>query len=252
MTAAISKTIPQFRLRAAETGTVYWIYVEAPDAKTEPGPWPAVLFLDGDDQFRHAVKAYRSARKAGEVSPLLLVGVGYGAGYIRPGNRRQRDYTPTAMRGEPGTGGGDDFLEFLTERLWHELAGRFPVDEEARGLAGHSLGALLVLHALFQKKPFFNRLLAIAPSIWFDERSILHQAAKLREKQKKLPGRLFLGVGGEDSPSTKKDLARLQRQLKAHPFAQLEVVSRRFAGKGHYDALQVAFREGLRVLFPAE
>jgi predicted alpha/beta superfamily hydrolase len=247
--ASVPPQASTFHLRAPQNRTEYLVFVEAPDAAAEPGPWPAVLWLDGDDQFRFAVRAYRAARRAGTVPPLLLVGIGYGASYTRPGNRRNRDYTPTAMKGEPETGGADDFLEFLTGPLWHELAGRYPLNEDVRALAGHSLGALLVLHALFQRAPFFNRLLASAPALWFDERVVLHHAAKLRAKVKKLAARLFLAVGAGDSPSMLEDLRALERQLAAEPFRGLEITSRQFAGRGHHDAIIAAFREGLPALF---
>ncbi|MCX6951699.1 MAG: alpha/beta hydrolase-fold protein, partial [Verrucomicrobia bacterium] len=155
---------PAFVLSRPSTGTDYQIYVEAPPA-AQPGPHPAVLFMDGDDQFRYGVEVYRAMRAAGEVPPLLLVGVGYGASYMKPANKRLRDYTPTAIATEAGSGGAEAFLDFLTGTLWPELARRHPLREDVRGLAGHSLGSLLVLHALFQRKPFFNRLLASAPSL---------------------------------------------------------------------------------------
>ena len=96
-----------FILHSPQTGTDYSIFVAAPAPAREPGPWPAIAFMDGDDQFKYAVAAYRAARDTGEVPPLLLVGVGYGASYTKPGNRRLRDYTPTAIATEPASGGAD-------------------------------------------------------------------------------------------------------------------------------------------------
>jgi predicted alpha/beta superfamily hydrolase len=69
--------------------------------------------MDGDDQFASAVAAYRELRATVAVPPLLLVGVGYGASYMKPANKRMRNYTPTAMAGEPGAGAADGFLRFL-------------------------------------------------------------------------------------------------------------------------------------------
>jgi uncharacterized protein len=238
-----------FVLSSPQTGTDYRIYVEAPATEREPGPWPAVLFMDGDDQFKFAVAAYRAARAAGEVPPLLLAGIGYGASYTKPANRRMRDYTPTAMAGEPGTGGADGFLAFFADTLWPALAARYPLRDEARGLAGHSLGSLLVLHALLQRKLFFDRLLASAPSIWYDDRSILRLATERRAAGDHLPARLFLSVGEEDTPSMTGDLTLLEQQLAARPFAGLEIISRRFARHDHYNVLPVAFREGLHALY---
>ena len=238
-----------FILHSLQTGTDYSIFVAAPTPAREPGPWPVIAFMDGDDQFKYAVAAYRAARDTGEVPPLLLVGVGYGASYTKPGNRRLRDYTPTAMATEPGSGGADAFLAFLADTLWPELARRHPVCADVRGLAGHSLGSLLVLHALFQRESRFNRFLASAPSLWWDERRLLRLAAARRDSSSELPARLFLGVGTEDTPSMTGDLALLEAQLAARPFTALEIVSRHFADRDHYNVLPVSFREGLRTLF---
>ncbi|MDI1319323.1 MAG: alpha/beta hydrolase-fold protein, partial [bacterium] len=212
---------PAFKLTSPETGTEYWIHVNAPPT---PGPWPAVLCMDGDFVFSERVDLSAALAR----TPVLLVGVAYGAGFGDAANKRGRDYTPMAHGDEPSSGGADAFLEFLTGALWPELAKRYPIDPAVRGIAGHSLGSLLVLHALFQPKPFFTHYLASAPSIWWADRAILKQAATLRATQSALPGRLFLDVGEEDSDSMTGDLTLLEQQLAAPPFAGLEIISRRF------------------------
>ncbi len=240
---------PTFQLPSPETGTDYWIYVSAPDPETEPGPWPVMLFMDGDDQFSYGVKGYRAVRAAGAVPPLLLVGVGYGAGYGRGTNQRGRDYTPAPHPDEPSSGGAEAFLKFLTTTLWPELERRHPVHAKTRGIAGHSLGSLLVLHALFQKTPFFTHHLASAPSIWWDNRAILDQAKRLRAHQSALPAQLYLGVGGKDSESMHGDLALLEAQLAAKPFTGLQITSEQFPKRDHYTALADTFPSGLKALF---
>ena len=240
---------PTFKLASPETGTTYWIYVDSSDATTAPGQRPVLLFMDGDDQFPAGTAAYREQRDTGAVPPLLLVGVGYGASYTRPENRRGRDYTPAAHRDEPMSGGADAFLQFLTATLWPELARRYPVDASVRGIAGHSLGSLLVLHALFQEKPFFTHHLASAPSIWWAERALLTHVEKLRERQAALSAKLFLSVGEKDSESMTIDLTLLEDQLAAKPFAGLEIITKRFPKKNHFNVLPVAFGAGLAALF---
>lgn len=236
-----------FILHSPQTGTDYRIFVEPPDAKQEP--WPAVAFMDGDDQFRFAGEAYRTLQTTERITPLLLVGVGYGASYTKPGNRRIRDYTPTAMATEPGSGGADAFLAFLTDTLWPELGARYPLHGDLRGLAGHSLGSLLVLYALFQRELFFNRFLASAPSLWWDGRALLCHADRLQRTGIALPARVFFGLGENDTPSMTGDLERLEAQLDARPFPQLKVISRRLAGHDHYNVLPEAFRAGMQRLF---
>jgi predicted alpha/beta superfamily hydrolase len=236
-----------FILHSPQTGTDYWIFIEAPDEKT--GPWPAMAFMDGDDQFRFAREAYRVLQATEKTAPLLLVGVGYGASYTKPGNRRIRDYTPTTMATETECGGADAFLAFLRDTLWPELGLRYPLHGELRGLAGHSLGSLLVLCALFQRELFFNRFLVSAPSLWWDDRTLLGHAERLQRTGVALPARVFFGLGEKDTPSMTEDLQRLEDRLAARPFPRLEVCSRRFSGRDHYNVLPEAFREGMRRLF---
>jgi len=239
---------PAFTLRSPQTGTDYRIFLETPPP-TERGPHPAVLFMDGDDQFRFAVEAYHAQRAANRVPPLVLAGVGYGASYLKSANKRLRDYTPTAMATELESGGADAFVAFLADTLWPELARRCPLRADVRGLAGHSLGSLLVLHALFQRKPFFNRLLASAPSLWWNDRAGLCHAQKLQRTGAALPARLFLCVGEDDTPSMTGDLELLEQQLAAQPFQELEIMAQRFSQRDHYNVLPDAFRAGLAALF---
>ena len=240
---------PAFKLSSPQTGTDYWIYVEAPGATEVPGPWPVLLFLDGDDQFDTGVAAYRNLPAKAHVPPLLLVGVGYGASYAKPANKRGRDYTPTPHSDEPSSGGAQAFLDFLTATLWPELVQRYPVNPAPRGIAGHSLSSLFVLQALFQPRPFFSDYLASAPSIWWADRSILQQVARLRARQAALPAHLFLSAGEEDTASMASDLALLEAQLAAQPFAQLEIVTRRIPKRNHFNVLPVAFATGMTALF---
>lgn len=248
MTPPITKTPPAFRLASPETGTTYPIYVAAPgpagsEART------ALLLMDGDYFFDPAVEAAQELGMQGAIAPVLIVGVGYGAGFGAKANRRGRDYTPTASALEPDSGGGDAFLPFLATTLWPELARRYPVRDDRRAIGGHSLGSLLVLHAIFQPEAFFQLGLASAPSIWWDDRAILGSVARLRETKSALAARLFLGVGTDDSASMTGDLALLEQQLAARPFDGLQIVSERYPGRDHYDVVPDSLRGGMRALF---
>jgi predicted alpha/beta superfamily hydrolase len=238
---------PTFTLASRETGTTYHIYVEK--TRGARRRVPVVLFLDGDNQFAAAVKAYRQLRAVKKIPALLLVGVGYGASYGQPANRRGRDYTPTFHRFEPQSGKADAFLRFLTRTLMRELGRRYSIDTKQRGIAGHSLGSLLVLHALWRQPLAFTHHLASAPSIWWDNRSILRLAAKRRKRSARLRTRLFLSVGGKDSVSMRDDLGRLLRQLAEKPFSGLDVSYAGFPEHNHYDVLETAFAAGLEALF---
>jgi predicted alpha/beta superfamily hydrolase len=239
---------PAFISHSRETGTNYTIYVDAPGAGAVNGPMPAVLLMDGDFLFDAAVQASRSLQAAGRIPPLVVVGVGYGAGFGKPGNFRGRDYTPTASADEPASGQADRFLDYLKGTLWKELSRRHPLRETGRMLAGHSLGSLLVLHALFQPRPFFDLALASAPSIWWDNRSLLALVSARRDSSAALDGRLYLGVGADDTPSMLADMGLLEKQLGERPFEGLGVKTDRFPGRDHYDVVPLTMSAGLASL----
>ena len=246
MKPAATRARPAFISHSGETGADYRIYVEAPAGA--PGPWDCVLVMDGDYLFDAAAEAARSLRAQRLIGPTAVVGVGYGAGFGEPGNHRGRDYTPTASADEPSSGGADSFLGYLTGTLWPELAGRHPLRADRRAIAGHSLGSLLVLHAVLRPRPFFNAALASAPAIWWDNRSILGLASALRDRTAELEASLYLCAGDEDTPSMTGDLALLEAQLDQRPFAGLRVTSERFAGRDHYNVVPQAMRAGLASL----
>lgn len=239
---------PTFSISDPQTKTEYQLYVAEPTERPKT-PVPAVLFMDGDDQFDAALAGYRHAHATGSVPSLLLVGVGYGASYTKPGNFRVRDYTPTTLATEHGSGGADAFLAFLSHTLWPELARRYSIREDRRGLAGHSLGSLLVVHAMLQRPLFFNRLLASAPSLWWDDRAVICAAQKHQRTGASVPAHLFLSVGENDTASMKTDLELFEQQLAALPFPELTITSRRFPDRDHYNVLEEAFAAGLAALF---
>ena len=249
MAPKLTSTKPTFISRSEALATDYVVYAVAPDGKYAPGPWPAVVVLDGDYFFDAAVSAYRTLRKEGAVPPLLLVGIGYGKPFGDPGNRRGRDYTPTASSEEPGSGGARDFLAFLSAELWPTLTKRFPIDRERSVLAGHSLSALFVLYAAFQSQPIMRRAIIGAPSVWWDNRSVLAHLSRFRDAQGTLAAELYVGVGAEETPSMLGDLALFDAQLTARPFADLRITTQRFPDRDHYNLVSDLFASGLRYLF---
>lgn len=235
-----------FVLRSPELQTDYVVFVDTPE---DAASAPLVVVLDGDDQFGPAVEAARAVERNGSVSPLTLVGVGYGGGYRSPLNRRVRDYSPTQPKDESmESGGAEAFHRFLDAQLLPTVVDRLRIMPSSFGLTGHSLGSLFGLHALFRPRPIFTSFLISSPSIWWDDRAILSAVA--RSPSPALPPtRAFISVGETDTPSMTGDVTLLETELQRHPRAGLTLIVERFADRDHYNVLPDAFRQGLRWLY---
>jgi predicted alpha/beta superfamily hydrolase len=238
-----------FHLAGLDTRYAIYIDTPGPIGLAAAESWIPFLCLDADDWFEDVREARRAVAKNHAMPPLLLVGIGYGASHGKPGNRRLRDYTPVPSSDSGDSGGAGDFLGFITETLWPEIERRYPLRPTIRGIAGHSLGGLCALHALFRPDGFFNRVLASAPSIWWGHRVILDAVAEVQANAIEVPARLFVGIGTKDGKSMIADVDLLESRLLARPVRGLEVRSARFSGYTHFSAIPVSFRTGLRELF---
>ncbi len=248
MAMKVTSTKPAFVSRSAALDTDYLVYVAAPPAH-DTSPLPALVVLDGDYFFDVAAAAAHDLHARGLIPPIRVVGVGYGKPFGDSGNRRGRDYTPTAAPEEPESGGAPAFLSYLNTNLWPELRERFPTDGERSVLSGHSLSALFVLYATFQQKPLFARAIAGAPSLWWNNRNLLLHLSHVRDRQASLPVELYVGVGDDETPSMLGDLDLFTQQLAARPFTDLRLTTQRFPDRDHYNLLPDLLTGGLRTLF---
>lgn len=238
-----------FHLDGLGTRYAFFVSKPAPAARKEATPWITLLCLDGDDWFEEMRKARNAVTRNRKMPPLLLVGIGYGACHGQPGNRRVRDYTPVPSPDGDESGGAGAFMTFLTRTVWPEIERRYPVHPSIRGIAGHSLGGLFALHALFGPTRFFNRVLASAPSIWWGDRVILKTVAVKQREPVDMQAKLFVGIGLKDGRSMLGDVDLLESQLAERPVKGLEVSKARFPDRTHFSAIPISFRTGLVALF---
>lgn len=256
-----------------QPGRQHRIFLSWPEDPPPPGGWPVLYLLDGNVSFPIAVATARPQEMraaATGVSPAVLVGLGHAgdAPYDHAG--RTLDYTPAAPGAPPGSGGAEDFLSFIADRLMPEIARRFPVNPARQAIFGHSFGGLFVLHALFSRPGLFRRSIAASPSIWWQNRVVLaregHFAALPRAEAARLG--LLLLVGGEEEPAegapppglSPERLARLRearmvsnaRDLATRLAAtDAEIAFLEFPGENHGSvvpgAISRALRFGLRL-----
>lgn len=184
----------QFDL-TSDQGAVYRVFVALPREEAPADGYGVFYVLDGNSMFLTAVDA---ARFQHGLTPTIVVGIGYpteGKGDI---DRRYFDLTPVTPEDkimhsstEPqvkpgGTGGQDQFLDFIQNKLKPELAHRYGTNANKQTIFGHSLSGRFVLHALFTHPDWFENYIAASPSIWWGDKSILAEAdAFIKQYQNK-------------------------------------------------------------------
>jgi predicted alpha/beta superfamily hydrolase len=160
----------------------YWTYTPPSYRQTTyfQRAYPVLYLLDGDAHF-HSVTGL-----------LQILGTGVNGTYVVPemiviaipNTNRTRDLTPTksmtspdgkAVPGFAVSGGGANFLQFVKSELIPHVDSSLRT-EPYRVLVGHSFGGIAALSALYTMPDVFNAYVAIDPSLWWDNQSLLKQA----------------------------------------------------------------------------
>jgi predicted alpha/beta superfamily hydrolase len=205
---------------------------------------PATAFAGRTWQVREHADA---AIEAGEVEPLIIVGI------YNTGDRRLPEYTHER---DWQRGGGeaakygrlivDDLMPFIA-RTYRVRTGR-----ASTGLGGSSLGGLVTLYLGLRFPQHFGKLAVLSPSIWWNHKSILgylnERAPEIWERP-----RLWLDVGEGEGRRTVQDVDQLARRLKANGWTEGDTLHvERFPALTHDEPSWAArVRPMLKFLFPA-
>jgi predicted alpha/beta superfamily hydrolase len=197
--------------RSSINGRDYRLFISVPAAPAPPQGHPVLYLIDGNLHFGIAVDTARIQGCWPDVSDPVIVGIGYPTHSISEALRvRNRDLTmpPRAewitggWRGVMGLGpeqfgGMDDYLRVIDEEVKPRVAAVVPIDAKDQTLMGHSLGGLTTLHALFRRPGSFQQYVAISPSIWMNESSLLDcvPAFVRRARDGEVQARLLISVG---------------------------------------------------------
>ena len=145
-----------------------------------PAGYPVLYLQDGQNLFdpstAFAGNDWRADITAddlicrGRVEPLLIVGI-YNAGV-----RRISEYTPTRDRHLRKGGKAGRYAQMLAREVKPFIDQQYRTRKAAAstGVGGSSLGAMVSLVAGLTYPRVFGKLALLSPSVWWDERSVLH------------------------------------------------------------------------------
>jgi predicted alpha/beta superfamily hydrolase len=133
-------------------------------------------------------------------------------GITNAGSRRMGEYTPTRSKKLRKGGKAERYAQMMVREIKPFVDREYRTLKAAAqtGIGGSSLGALVSLTTALTYSRVFGKVAVVSPSVWWDERVILHL---VREYAAKSRPRIWLDMGTAegDDPARHVEDARMLR-----------------------------------------
>lgn len=216
-------------------------YQSSPDKK-----YPVLYYTDAYWDAPLLSSIYLDLAFDRAVPEMIMVGLSYAGDGINHSALRTRDLTPSKDSGvERESGGGAAFLKFIKETVVPKIEKEYRVNKGERAIAGWSFGGIFALYAMYQEPSFFNRCIAISPSVrWHNGflNSVDEEFAKLH---KPLNARVFISYAANEDVNFIATIADFQRQLVDRSYAQLTLKNYVVENMGHAGAKSIGYAQGM-------
>ncbi|WP_182482146.1 alpha/beta hydrolase [Henriciella barbarensis] len=158
-------------------------------------PYRVLYLIDGGTQqdWFHITGLAQLGALSWTFEPMVVVGI--------ETDDRQNELTPEASDQRysaafPTSGGAADFRAFLIGEVKPFIEANFPVGEQS-ALIGESLAGLFVADTYLNSPDAFGDYLSISPSLWWDDKALGLQAARLMAANEYEGKRLFIAAADE-------------------------------------------------------
>lgn len=237
-------------LRHSRTAEEYRIFVALPPSYgSGEKRYPVLYTLDAHSAFAMITQTYRLLQVDSTTPDLILVGIGYdGTGAARRG-RRGKDLTPTRVANDPHSGGSKEFIDFISETLIPFVDATYRTVPQDRGIHGHSIGGLFVLHALFTQPELFRRYIASSPSLWWDDAVLLKQESEFGRRHTRLDKAVFLSVGAREADDMRQHFQPFVDTVRSRQYSGLSLDAVLLPDEDHLSIVIPAFVRGLRAVY---
>ncbi len=180
--------------------------------------YPVLYMPDGglQEDFPHVATTVDTAIRAGEMRPLILVGI--------ENTERRRDMTgPTEVDEDrkiaPRVGGSAAFRGFIRDELMPQVRRRYRATKET-AIIGESLAGLFIVETFFLQPKLFDTYVALSPSLWWNGEELVRKAGERLKAQPNLRNVLYLSSADEENIVSAAE--RLAETLRASAPAGLK------------------------------
>ncbi|HWZ16866.1 MAG TPA: alpha/beta hydrolase-fold protein [Mucilaginibacter sp.] len=229
--------------------------------------YPVIYLFDGDALSAEVIKGLTHLRQQNpdaHCPEMIVVAVS--------NTDRASDFTPTISSIGPegdeldmlkNSGGSENFIGFIEKELIPYIESIYPTSPY-KTLMGYSLGGLTVINILITRTKMFDAYAAIDPSMWWDNRIVLNDAAAKFEGGNFTGTSLFLGVAntmpigmditqakGDTTGSTNhiRSLLKLIDILGSNPGNGLRWQHKYYPDKDHDSVVPPGIYDALHFLF---
>jgi predicted alpha/beta superfamily hydrolase len=221
----------------------------ATSAKT----YPVYYFTDGDVAFGMIKEIADLLMMGKEIKDIILVGIDYGQGLNNWFTKRTRDLTPTSdtiIAKGMISGEADNFLKFIQYELFPVINKNYRTIPDSNAIGGHSFGGLLNAYILLKQPELFKNYAIGSPSLIWDNKFISKLETEYFSKHKELNCNVYIyyaSMDGKDEIINPTN--EFIKNIQAHNYQGLKLVTRIFDGETHYSVPAVAFTYGLKTIF---
>lgn len=229
------------------------------DTTTTRQRYPVLYLLDGDAHF-HSVTGLIQILGTGvngtyAVPEMIVVAI--------PNTDRMRDMSPTkvgtGVDGKPNpafrnTGGMPQFLSFIKAELIPQVEQRYRT-MPYRVFVGHSLGGITTINAMYTMPETFNAYVAIDPSLWWDNSTLLRQAKQYIAGAKLEGKALYVAQANTINPDDTTNnahfsgITQFNSIMRAYNAAGLRYDFKYYDGDDHGSVPLIAEYDALRFIF---
>jgi predicted alpha/beta superfamily hydrolase len=233
----------EFTLQSSIIKDRYPIYVYLPENYSKDAPNQLIIALDGDTRFNTIANIISDKTQNGSMPPCLFIAIGNN-------ENRNRDYTPTAY--EKGSGGADDFYQFIKEELIPELESRYNIEaSNNKTLIGHSFGGLFTQYVMAQDRLSnpFNKFIAGGTSYWYDSGVVFEYEQRYADKHTDLNVALYNGMGTLEGGVMLASFEEMNERLNSRNYPNFKHKNELIKESGHSGSANAIFKKGLDYVF---
>lgn len=248
-------TMPNSQIRilpVTEKGRHYQLYVGLPESYGKnPGKrYPVVYVTDGYWDFTKITAMQGGLAYDRVVPEFITIGLGYAETNANYGDLRRWELSPAPF-GDNGEASGhaSDFLHTLKTKVIPMVDAEYRTDPSYRVLAGASLGGLFTLYTMFDSPDLFQAYIAATPAVTVDHDWLFKFAEKNSVAKIRPYGRLFMTVGGNESPAYFDGIIRFNQRLASLRHANFAYKFHIVDGERHGGTPFESYTRGLRFAF---